>query len=74
MMALSSLIIFIFSFCAFLTGLSGKTFPPFLLLHIAVFAIAVPVAWVAKRRQVDFTNAPVWAKVVVVALSINALA
>jgi len=73
MMTLSSLAVFIFSLCAYLTGLLGKTFPPFLLLHVAVFAVAAPIVWVAKRRQVDFTNAPVWARVVVIALSINAL-
>jgi hypothetical protein len=73
-MFLSSLVIFILSLLAYAIGLAGKSFPPFFVLHFAVAAVVIPLAWLARGKEIDFNAAPIWAKVVMFALVIVALA
>jgi len=73
-MFITSLVIFILSALAYATGLFGKSFPPFFILHFAVAAVVIPLAWLSRRKEIDFNAAPIWAKLVMLSLVILALA
>lgn len=73
-MYIASLIIFILSAVAYATGLAGKSFSPFFILHFAVVAVVLPLAWLSKRKEIDFNAAPIWTRLVMLALVILVLA
>jgi len=72
-MHIISLAVFILSAIAYVTGFAGKSFPPFFILHFAVATVVIPLAWLSRRKEINFSAAPVWAKIVFIALLIIAL-